>query len=85
VPYPHRVQGRYQEWLAAQAAAGRNFTPEQRRWLDKIAEAVGLNLAFTQEDFQDYFFDEGGLLAARRLFGGELPALLDELNQVLVV
>jgi type I restriction enzyme R subunit len=85
VPYPHRVQGRYQEWLAAQAAAGRSFTPEQRRWLDKIAEAVGLNLAFTQEDFQDYFFDEGGLLAARRLFGQELPALLDELNEVLVV
>jgi type I restriction enzyme R subunit len=79
------VRGRYQEWLAAQAAAGRGFTPEQRRWLDKIAEAVGLNLAFTQEDFQDYFFDEGGLLAARRLFGQELPTLLDELNEVLVV
>ena len=53
--------------------------------LDRIAEAVGLNLAFTQDDFQDYFFDEGGLLAARRLFGAELPSLLDELNEVLAV
>ena len=85
VPYPQRVQARYEEWLAAQEAAGRGFTPEQRRWLDRIAGAVGLNLAFTQEDFQGYFFEEGGLLAARRVFGGELPALLDELNQVLVV
>jgi type I restriction enzyme R subunit len=85
VPYPHLVQARYQDWLAAQEAAGREFTPGQRRWLDRIAEAVGLNLAFTQEDFQDYFFDEGGLLAARRLFGEELPVLLDELNEALVV
>ncbi len=85
VPYPNLVQGRYQDWLAAQEADGREFTPEQRRWLDRIAEAVGLNLAFTQEDLQDYFFDEGGLLAARRLFGEELPRLLDELNEVLVV
>jgi hypothetical protein len=53
--------------------------------LDRIAGAVGVNLAFTQDDFQDYFFDEGGLLAARRLFGEELPGLLDELNEVLVV
>ena len=53
--------------------------------LDRVAEAVGLNLAFTQGDFQDYFFDEGGLLAARRLFGEGLPVLLDELNEVLVV
>jgi type I restriction enzyme R subunit len=85
VPYPSLVQGRYQDWLAAQEAGGRHFTLEQHRWLDRIAEAVGLNLAFTQDDFQDYFFDEGGLLAARRLFGEELPVLLDELNQVLVV
>ena len=85
VPYPNLVLHRYEEWLAAQEAAGREFTPEQRQWLDRIAEAVGLNLAFTQEDFQDYFFDEGGLLAARRLFGAALPGLLDELNEVLVV
>jgi type I restriction enzyme R subunit len=84
-PYPYRVQQRYGEWLAAQETAGRAFTPEQRRWLERIAEAVGLNLAFTQEDFQDYFSDEGGRVAARRVFGVELAGLLDELNEVLVV
>jgi type I restriction enzyme R subunit len=85
VPYPQRVQQRYQDWLAAQAAAGHAFSDEQRRWLDKIAEAVGLNLAFTPDDFQEYFFDQGGLLAARRLFGDGLPGMLGELNEVLVV
>jgi type I restriction enzyme R subunit len=85
VPYPDLVQSRDEDWLAAQAAEGREFTPEQRRWLDRIAEAVGVNLTVTQDDLQDCFFDEGGLLAARRLFGAELPGLLDELNEVLVV
>jgi type I restriction enzyme R subunit len=85
VPYPQRVQQRYQDWLAAQASAGHAFGDEQRRWLDKIAEAVGLNLAFTPDDFQEYFFDQGGLLAARRLFGDDLSALLGELNEALVV
>jgi len=83
VPYPQRVQQRYRDWLAAQAAAGHAFGDEQRRWLDKIAAAVGLNLAFTPDDFQEYFFDQGGLLAARRLFGPGLPEMLAELNEAL--
>jgi type I restriction enzyme R subunit len=86
VPYPELVQERYRDWLAAQAAAGRTFSAEQRQWLDRIAETIGLNLAFGEADFQDYFYDEGGLLAARALFGRErLPDLLAELNEALVV
>ncbi len=86
VPYPERVQQRYHDWLAAQANAGRTFTLQQQQWLDKIAETIGLNLAFTEDDFTDYFHDDGGLLAARTLFGREaLPGLLAELNEVLVV
>ena len=46
----------------------------------------GVRGAFTEADFQDYFYDDGGLLAARNLFGREtLPVLLDELNETLVV
>ena len=39
VPYPEQVQARYQRWLAQQEADGRSFTPEQRWWLDQIADA----------------------------------------------
>ena len=85
VPYPDRVQRRYREWLDAQELAGRTFGREQRRWLDEIARHIGVNLAFTQDDLNDYFHSEGGLFAARRLFGDELPALLEQLNQALVV
>ena len=46
----------------------------------------GVRGAFTESDFQDYFYDDGGLLAARNLFGRKtLPGLLDELNEALVV
>ncbi len=84
IPYPERVQQRYQEWLAAHEAAGQRFTPAQRQWLDRIAEVVGVNLAFTRRDFNDYFQAEGGLNAAKRLFGqAELAQMFDDLNEAL--
>jgi type I restriction enzyme R subunit len=86
IPYPDLVRHRYREWLAAQEAAGRAFTEEQRWWLDRIAETVGVNLSVTSDDFQvGEMFERGGWIAARRLFGAELPVLLEELNEALVV
>ena len=82
IPYPDLVRRRYREWLAAQDRA---FTEEQRWWLDRIAETVGVNLSVTSDDFQvGEMFERGGWIAARRLFGEELPVLLEELNEVLV-
>jgi len=81
IPFPDLVQRRYREWLE-----GRDFTDEQRWWLDRIAEAVGVNLSVTPGDFQvGEMFGRGGWLAARRLFGAELPVLLEELNETLAV
>jgi len=81
VPYPERVAARYREWLAAQE---REFTPEQRWWLDRIAEHIGVNLAVRAEDLSvGEFYNKGGQFAARKLFGDALPGLLDELNLVL--
>ena len=86
VPYPERVAQRYEQWLEDQETNGRAFTAQQRWWLDRIAEAIGVNLNVTPNDFQHgELFDQGGWVAARRLFGGELPVLLDELNESLAV
>jgi type I restriction enzyme R subunit len=93
IPYPDLVQRRYREWLAAQETrpeqgrrgAGRAFTGEQRWWLDRVAEAIGVNLSVTSDDFQvGALFERGGWIAARRLFGADLPVLLEELNDALV-
>jgi type I restriction enzyme R subunit len=81
VPYPERVAARYREWLTAQQ---RDFTPEQRWWLDRIAEHIGVNLAVRPEDLSvGEFYNKGGQFAALKLFGAELPKILDELNAVL--
>jgi len=85
VPFPEIVRARYEDWLAAQEQAGRQFTPEQRWWLDKIAEHVGVNLAISEDDLGGgEFFARGGLFRARKEFGPDLGILLDELNAALV-
>ncbi|HJX28134.1 MAG TPA: DEAD/DEAH box helicase family protein, partial [Thermoanaerobaculia bacterium] len=45
VPYTQEVQGRYAEWRASQAQAGRTFTPEQSEWLDRMAEHIATSLS----------------------------------------
>ncbi len=86
VPYPERVRARYADWLAVQESGGRAFTAEQRWWLDKIAEHIGVSVSIAPDDL-DYgeFFDKGGRIAAARVFGKALSALLEDLNAALAV
>ena len=39
-PFGSSVEERYQAWLADQAAAGVEFTVEQRQWLDAIKDHI---------------------------------------------
>lgn len=84
-PFADGVNTRFAAWLAAQEAGGRRFTPEQRRWLEAIRDHVATSLRIDRDDF-DYtpFTQHGGLGKVYQVFGDELPALLDELNEVLV-
>jgi type I restriction enzyme R subunit len=83
-PYPVFVQRRYTEWLKKQEAGGREFTPEQRWWLDQIAAHIGINLEMEADDFATgTFFQRGGQVAALRAFGGELMPVVNELNEAL--
>jgi type I restriction enzyme, R subunit len=86
LPYPEQVRERYEAWLAAQEAAGKGFTPEQRWWLDKIAEYIGLNLQISPQDFEidGDFVNRGGRWGAVEVLGGKWLELIDELNTVLV-
>ena len=85
-PYPERVQRRYQEWLAAQAESGSAFTFQERWWLDEIARQIGINISVSLDDLNYYEFQRrGGQVAARRLFGEKLGALLEEMNTTLGV
>ena len=85
VPFPERAEVRYADWLKAQEVGGHIFTTEQRWWLDEIARQIGVNLSLKPDDLNvGEFFNRGGQVAAVRLFGANLPSLLDELNARLV-
>jgi type I restriction enzyme R subunit len=85
VAFPERVRERFQAWLLQQENAGRDFTPEQLRWLHWIAEAVATSLGISVEDFNTVpFVQHGGIGGAVKAFGDDLQPLLEELNEVLV-
>ena len=63
-----------------------SFTAEQKKWLGFIAEHLRENLSISEEDldFQPVFEQRGGLARARKVFGKELPQVIDRLNYTLV-
>jgi type I restriction enzyme, R subunit len=73
--------------LAREKRAGRDYTEEQIRWLTLIRDHVAANVEATLDDLQEVptFADEGGRIAANRLFGRDrLPRLLEELSDTLI-
>jgi type I restriction enzyme R subunit len=85
VPYPERVGANFKAWMAQQQAVGKEFTYEQRWWLEKMAEHIASNLGIEPDDFGYAPFDQrGGLGKVHQLFGAELPKVMDELNRELV-
>jgi type I restriction enzyme R subunit len=65
--------------------AGRTFTMEQQRWLDRIRVHMVENLSLDREDFDvmPVFSREGGWNAAHRSFGVELEPLIRTLNEAI--
>ncbi len=84
VPFGDQVRVRFDEWMAQQENSGRAFTSEQQRWLEMMRDHIATSLEMTVDDL-DYapFAEAGGRGRAAQVFGGELPAVLYELNGVL--
>ena len=76
------VQERYQQWMSEKQTAGVMFTADQRKWLDAIKDHIAASLNIEQDDLEEVPFNSiGGLGRAYELFGDELNAILDELNE----
>ena len=82
-PFPELVNQRFDAWLQQQP---NSFTEEQTKWLEQIKQQIANNAEFEMDDFE--FIPEckqqGGLLKARALFGGELGSIVQELNGFLI-
>ena len=77
------LRERYQVWLQ-ERDADNAFTPEQREWLDRMAEHIATSLAIEPEDFETGWFGQHGSLGrAHGLFGNNLKPLMAELNDTL--
>ena len=61
------------------------FSAQQSQWLGFIQNHLVNNLSIDLDDLdsQPVFADRGGVTQARKLFGADLPKLIDELNQAL--
>ena len=84
-PFADHVNRRFEGWLAMQETAGREFTDEQRWWLEAIRDRIAGNVSAEMRDLQNSPLDQqGGLIAAYDLFGDDLQEIIDELNLELV-
>lgn len=85
-PFSEQVDKRFQEWIFRHnAQRGTSFTAEQTEWLRMMKDHIAASCCVAREDF-DYaeFADKGGLQKVWQLFGNELDAVMDEMNEELV-
>jgi type I restriction enzyme, R subunit len=66
--------------------AGRTLTQEQIKWMEYIRQHLVANLSIDKQDFEivPVLADRGGWGQANRVFDGNLPELLVQLNEELV-
>ena len=83
VSFQDQAAERFEGWLAQQANRGRTFTDEQRSWLELIRDQIVIDLEVRLQDLDDPpFAQRGGLGMVYHLFGDELGAIVQELNEV---
>jgi type I restriction enzyme R subunit len=65
--------------------ANKTFTPDQRRWLERIREHLVANLTIDEDDFENVpvLQTAGGWGNANRAFKGKLPNLLKAFNEAI--
>ena len=90
-PFSESVNARFDSWLNQKVSTSQvsglspqAFTAEQLAWLHLIRDHIATSLSIEPEDLElSPFNQRGGLGKAHQLFGEQLPALLNELNEVL--
>jgi type I restriction enzyme R subunit len=71
----------------AKVTAGKTFTEDQQKWLDRIRAHVRENLSIDEDDFATFpiFERAGGWARAQKVFVGALPKIIREVNEAIAV
>lgn len=85
IPFDLNVDEKFKAWISRQEDLGREFTPQQIEWLTMIKDHIATSLDMSIDVFELMpFYERGGLVKARQLFGDDLEKVLDELNGELI-
>lgn len=85
-PFHAKVEQRFNLWIGRQKKAGKEYTQEQLDWLRLIRNHLTANVEIAPRDFLESpeLNGQGGLVAAKRVFGGELERILSDMTEALV-
>lgn len=82
IDYSNKVDLNFRDWiLKKNAGQHKRFTEEQMSFLKMIKSHISNSLSFEPDDFE--LIEQGMLGRAYNVFGQELYALIDELNEAL--
>ncbi|HHE55279.1 MAG TPA: restriction endonuclease subunit R, partial [Caldithrix abyssi] len=86
-PYDKTVDQNFKRWIFEKhAGAAPKFNEEQMQWLRMIKDHIAASIHFEKEDLNYAPFDaHGGIGKMYELFGDEMDAIIEELNEALAV
>ena len=84
-PYPKTVDKKFQDWVFGKQAGALKFSEDQMQWLRMIKDHISGSFHLELDDLDYTPFDAvGGRGRMHQLFGAEMGAVIEELNEVLV-
>ena len=86
-PYADTVRRNFQNWiLKRHSGAGEKFTGEQLDWLHMVRDHISTSIHIERDDIDMAPFNAmGGLGKMYQVFGANMDALIEELNEALAV
>ncbi len=84
--YGRTVDRNFQTWVFGKQAGALKFNEEQMAWLRMIKDHVATSFHIERDDFEyEPFAPAGGLGKMYQLFGSEMDAIIEEMNEALAV
>ena len=82
--YTKTIDRNFQNWVFGKQSGPVKFNEEQMQWLRMIKDHVATSFHISRDDFAfEPFAPAGGLGKMHQLFGGDMDAIVEELNEAL--
>jgi type I restriction enzyme R subunit len=83
-PYADTVRKNFQEWAFRKQAGHIKFSEAQMAWLHLVRDHIATSVHLDRDDLElGSMGQQGGLGRMHQLFGAEMEAVIDELNETL--